>query len=121
MSEVRDKEKKFKLKSELELFKALQKYGKLSNEALSKKTGISATTIQSIFRRIEDREFYHIRAVPKLEKFSGSSLFGVGNLPPGTTSCGRQGSQAAGSVNQPSSVLCQRCCTTRCLSLRTSP
>ncbi len=49
---------------------------------------------------------------------SGSSLFGVGNLPPGTTSCGRQDAQAAGFVDQPSSILCQRCCPTRCLLLR---
>ena len=48
----------------------------------------------------------------------GSSLFGVGNLPPGTTCCGRQDAQAAGFVDQPSSVLCQRRCTTCCLSLR---
>ncbi len=48
----------------------------------------------------------------------GSSLFGVGNLPPGTTSCGRQDAQAAGFVDQPSSILCQRCCPTRCLLLR---
>ncbi len=50
--------------------------------------------------------------------FMGSSLFGVGNLPPGTTSCGRQDAQAAGFVDQPSSILCQRCCPTRCLLLR---
>ena len=64
-----DKEKKFKLKSELELFKALQKFGKLSNEILSKKTGIPATTIQSIFGRIGERDFYDIQAVPKLKEF----------------------------------------------------
>ena len=64
-----EKDRKFKLKSELELFKALQKYGKLSNESLSKKTGISATTIQHIYNRIEKRNFYEIKAVPKLQNF----------------------------------------------------
>ena len=69
MGYMDNEEKKFKLKSELELFKALQKYGKLSNEILSKKTGIPATTIQSIYNRIEERDFYEIKAVPKLEEF----------------------------------------------------
>lgn len=66
---MNQKERKFHLKSELELFKALQKYGKLSNEILSKKTGIPATTIQSIYGRIEGRDFYSIKAIPKLEEF----------------------------------------------------
>ena len=73
-----DKEKKFKLKSELELFKALQKFGKLSNEALSEKTGISATTIQSIFGRIEERDFYDIQAVPKLKEFPEMPMAFIG-------------------------------------------
>ncbi len=60
---------KFKLQSELELFKALQIFGKLSNESLSKKTGISPTTIQSIYKRIKKRKFFNIKAVPKLEMF----------------------------------------------------
>lgn len=66
---MNQKERKFHLESELELFKALQKYGKLSNEILSKKTGIPATTIQSIYSRIEGRNFYSIKAIPKLEEF----------------------------------------------------
>lgn len=73
-----DKEKKFKLKSELELFKALQRFGKLSNDALSEKTGISATTIQSIFGRIEERDFYGIQAVPRLEEFSEVPMAFIG-------------------------------------------
>ena len=73
-----NKEKKFKLKSELELFKALQKHGKLSNEALSKKTGIHATTIQNIYNRISARGFYEIKAVPKLEMFSEIPMAFIG-------------------------------------------
>ena len=63
-------EKKFQFQSELELFKALQKYGKHSNNALSEKTGIPATTIQSVSSRIEDRKFYRIQAVPDMGAFS---------------------------------------------------
>ena len=74
------KDKKFKLKSELDLFKALQKYGKPSNEALSEKTGISPTTIQSIYNRIEERDFYDIKAVPKLKEFSEVPMAFIGFL-----------------------------------------
>lgn len=79
-----NKEKNFRLKSELEVFKALQKYGKLSNEALSGKTGIPATTIQKIYDRIGSRDFYEIKAVPKLEKFPEvpMALIGFSNVHP---------------------------------------
>ena len=53
----------------MDLFKALQLFGKLSNEKLSDKTGIAGTTIQSIHTRLENRKFYAIKAVPKLELF----------------------------------------------------
>ena len=75
-----NKEKKFKLESELELFKALQKYGKLSNKAISEKTGIPPTTIQSIFARIEERKFYDVKAVPKLEEFPEAPMAFIGFL-----------------------------------------
>ena len=78
MVRMADKEKKFKLESELELFKALQKYGKLSNDALSEKTGIPATTIQHIYNRIEKRKFYDVKAVPKLEEFSEVPMAFIG-------------------------------------------
>lgn len=73
-----EKERKFKLKSELDLFKALQKYGKPSNEILSGKIGISATTIQSIYNRIKKRKFYSIKAIPKLEMFSEVPMAVIG-------------------------------------------
>ena len=72
------KETKFKLKSELELFKALQKYGKPSNEILSERIGIPATTIQSIYNRLKKRKFYSIKAVPKLEMFPELPLAVIG-------------------------------------------
>ena len=64
------KEPKFKLKSELELFKALQRFGKKSNYTLSKKSGIFATTIQNVFKRINRRNFFHTGVIPKLSEFS---------------------------------------------------
>ena len=73
-----NKKEKFKLKSELELFKVLQKHGGLSTEILSEKTGMPATTIRSIQSRIEEREFYDIKAVPKLEMFSEIPMAFIG-------------------------------------------
>ena len=73
-----NKKEKFKLKSELELFKVLQKHGGLSTEILSEKTGMPATTIRSIQNRIAEREFYDIKAVPKLEMFSEVPMAFIG-------------------------------------------
>ena len=73
-----NKKEKFKLKSELELFKVLQKHGGVSTEILSEKTGMPATTIRSIQSRIEEREFYDIKAVPKLEMFSEIPMAFIG-------------------------------------------
>ena len=56
----------------------MSKYGKLSNEALSGKTEIPATTIQSIYSRIEERDFYDIKAVPKLKEFSDVPMAFIG-------------------------------------------
>jgi hypothetical protein len=61
---------KFKLKSELDVYKALQKYGKLSDRSLSKKTGISPTTIQTIYKRIRKRKFFDVKACPDIPQFS---------------------------------------------------
>ena len=79
-----NEERKFKLKSEVELFKALQKFGKLSNEALSEKTGMPAATIQKILKRMEERNFYDIRAAPKLGMFSEvpMAFIGFGDVHP---------------------------------------
>lgn len=81
---VQKDRRKFKLKSELELFKSLQLFGKLSNEKLAKKTKIPPTTIQSIYNRLEKRKFYEIKAVPKLEQFIEipMAFIGFSNLHP---------------------------------------
>lgn len=60
---------KFKVKSELDVFKLLQKNGRLSSRELARKTGTSPTAIKSVSKRMEARDFYQIRAVPRLEKF----------------------------------------------------
>lgn len=81
---VHKDKRKFKLKSELELFKALQLFGKLSNEKLAKKIKIPPTTIQSIYNRLEKRKFYEIKAIPKLEQFTEipMAFIGFSNLHP---------------------------------------
>ena len=72
------------MKSELEVFKALQLFGRLSSGKLSKKTGMSATTVQGICNRIESRGFYEVKAIPRLEHFSEipMAFLGFSNVHP---------------------------------------
>ena len=60
---------KFKVKSELDVFKLLQKNGRLSSREMARETETSPTAIKSISKSMETRDFYEIRAVPRLEKF----------------------------------------------------
>ena len=60
---------KFTTCSELELFKALQKYGKLSRKKLSKKTKLNTSTIQYIYERLTERNFFESKTTPKLDQF----------------------------------------------------
>ena len=60
---------KFNSSSEIELFKALQRYGRLSHEKLAQKTGVPKSTIQYANKRIQKRGFFDIKAMPKLEDF----------------------------------------------------
>jgi hypothetical protein len=60
---------KFSTQSDLELFKALQRLGKLSFKKLSKTTSMPKTTIQYAYRRIKEREFFKTKTLPILEKF----------------------------------------------------
>jgi hypothetical protein len=69
MVQMGDTETKFQMQSELELFKALQKFGNISNSNLADKTGISATTIHHIKKRMQGREFYHTGIQPDFMKF----------------------------------------------------
>ena len=60
---------KFTAKTGVEVYKALQKYGKLSYEKLAEKTALPKTTIQYAYERLQKRDFFEVIAVPKLEKF----------------------------------------------------
>jgi len=62
-------QKKFATFSEIELFKALQKYGKLSQKKLAKKAGLPKTTIQYALERLQERDFLETKVNPKLQKF----------------------------------------------------
>ena len=61
--------KKFTTQSELDLFKALQKFGKLSHEKLAKKTKLFISTIHYAFERIKEKKFFQIKAIPNLGQF----------------------------------------------------
>jgi DNA-binding Lrp family transcriptional regulator len=60
---------KFTSQSDIELFKALQKFGKLSHKKLAKKTRMPKTTVQYAYDRLQERKFYDIKALPRLDQF----------------------------------------------------
>ena len=64
-----DEPVKFRVKADLAVFEALQHDGKLSEEGLARETEISATTVHYSLDRMRKREFFDIRAVPRLERF----------------------------------------------------
>lgn len=72
------KDKKFKLKSELEVYKRLQKDGKATTRMLAKKTGTSTTAVKSILKRMQRRNFYKVGAIPKLDMFSEIPIAFIG-------------------------------------------
>ena len=69
---------KFKVKSDLSLFKAIQRNGRLSELALAQQTNISATTIHYAMQRLRQRDFYCVKAVPRLELFQEIPLAVIG-------------------------------------------
>ena len=75
---------KFRVKAELALFEALQKDGRLSEDKISKETGISATTVHYALDRIRARNFFKVVAVPKLEQFPEIpiAIIGFSNVHP---------------------------------------
>ena len=73
-----EKSVKFKVKADLALFEAIQKDGRLSEEAIAQKTGIPATTVHYAMDRIRQRDFFEIRAVPMLERFSEIPMAVIG-------------------------------------------
>ena len=60
---------KFTAPSDLTLFKALQKFGRISQTKLAKKTGLPKTTTQYAWERLAARPFYYLKAIPKLDQF----------------------------------------------------
>ncbi len=60
---------KFRVKADLALFEAIQKDGKLSEGRLAHETNIPSTTVHYAMERIKRRDFFQIKAVPRLEKF----------------------------------------------------
>jgi DNA-binding Lrp family transcriptional regulator len=75
---------KFKVKADLALFEAIQKDGRLSEEGIAKETGISSTTVHYAMERIKERNFFAVKAVPLLEKFSEipMAVIGFANIHP---------------------------------------
>ena len=65
----------FNVKVDLIVFEALQQDGTLSFEKLADKTKIHPTTVQYAVERLRKRDFYEIKAVPRLEKFQHRILF----------------------------------------------
>jgi len=67
----------FKVRVDLIVFKALQQNGIQSFERLSDITGIHPTTIQYAVERLREREFYDIKAIPRLNRFQDKSPMAV--------------------------------------------
>jgi len=70
LSKMEFYDRKFKVKSELALYEEIQRNGRLSEEGISQRIHIPATTVHYAMERIRDRDFFDIKAMPKLEKFS---------------------------------------------------
>jgi DNA-binding Lrp family transcriptional regulator len=59
----------FKVMVDLIVYKALQDDGTLSLDGIAHRTGIHPTTVQYAIDRLRKRDFYDVRAVPRLERF----------------------------------------------------
>ena len=75
---------KFRVKADLALFQAIQKNGRLSEERIAKTTNIPSTTVHYAMKRIKKRDFFDIRAVPRLERFQEipMAVIGFSNVHP---------------------------------------
>jgi len=81
---VYEKNTKFRVRSDLALFEAIQKNGRLSEMRIAEITHISPTTVHYAMARIRERDFFRIRAVPCLEKFPDipKAVMGFSNVHP---------------------------------------
>jgi hypothetical protein len=57
---------KFRVKADLALFQAIQQDGRLSEQSIASRTRISPTTVHYAMKRIRQRDFFEIKAVPRL-------------------------------------------------------
>jgi len=69
VSKQKEGELKFKVKTDLAIFEALQENGKLSEKKIARKTKIPATTVHYALSRLKKRSFFDIVAVPQLKRF----------------------------------------------------
>ncbi len=69
---------KFRVKADLALFQAIQQNGRLSEQSIASKTNIPSTTIHYAMKRIRQRDFFEIKAVPKLQRFQEIPMAVVG-------------------------------------------
>jgi len=77
-------DQKFRVKADLALFEAIQHDGRLSEEAISQRTKIPATTVHYAMDRIRQRGFFQIKAVPRFENFPEvpMAVIGFSNIHP---------------------------------------
>lgn len=75
---------KFKVKNDLTLYEALQQDGRPSEEEIARRTNIPATSVHRAKKRITERDFFRIQAVPLLEKFGEipMAIIGFSNIHP---------------------------------------
>ncbi|MBD3184977.1 winged helix-turn-helix transcriptional regulator [Candidatus Poribacteria bacterium] len=66
---MRKTDDKFRVKADLAMFQAIQQDGRLSEQSIAQITDIPPTTVHYAMQRIRQRDFFRIKAVPKLEKF----------------------------------------------------
>lgn len=64
-----NKRLKFRTKSEFDLYRLLQKHGKLSDDIVSRRLRMGSTTANAAYRRLLTRGFFDIHAVPRLNHF----------------------------------------------------
>ena len=67
--EANKADSKFRVKADLALFQAIQQDGRLSEQSIAQMTDIPPTTVHYAMQRIRQRDFFQIKAVPRLEKF----------------------------------------------------
>jgi DNA-binding Lrp family transcriptional regulator len=78
MTKEERKGDKFRVRADLALFEAMEKDGRLSEAGFARKTHISPTTVHYAMQRIRERDFFKVKAVPRLERFQEIPLGIIG-------------------------------------------